>query len=106
MQEGLRNQTHFYIVMKARNGPSRPSQNPWANGEPPHLVNGTWDQALDVLPVPEYLRKGGAEGRCSLHCGETDLPNVVAVLEPKDVSHLVGRDTLLNAEDLAVEIWH
>ena len=70
----------------------------------PHLVNGTWNQALDVLSLPKDHWEGGAKGRGSLNRGETNLSNVVCVLEAKYCSGLIGRHTLVNAEDLAIEV--
>ena len=33
-----------------------------------NLINGTWDEASNVLVFSKGFRKGCAEGRCCLHC--------------------------------------
>lgn len=71
-----------------------------------HLVNGTWNQTLDVFPLPKYLWEGGTEGRRCLHRRETYFAHVVTVLETKARLDLIGRDALLNAQDLSIEAWH
>ena len=70
-----------------------------------YLVNGTWNQAHDVLSPSKYFWKGSAEGWCCLHSRETDLADVVTIFKTKDVFDLVGCDTLLDAEDLTIEIF-
>ena len=69
------------------------------------LVYGARDEALDVLPVSKYLREGGAERRCCLYCGKSHLANVVRILETEDALSLIHCHTLLNPQDLTVEIW-
>ena len=32
------------------------------------LIDGTWDEASNVLVLSKGVRKGCAEGRCCLHC--------------------------------------
>jgi hypothetical protein len=71
-----------------------------------YLVNGTWNQALDVLSLSKYLWEGSAERWCRLHSRETDLSNVVTVVKTKDAFDLVGCDTLLDTEDLTIKTWH
>ncbi len=71
-----------------------------------YLVNCTRNQTLYVFPLAKDLWEGCAESWCSLHRREADLPNVVGVLETKDTPDLVGCDTLLNAKDLAIKVWH
>ena len=70
-----------------------------------YLVNGTWNQAHDILSPSKYFWEGSAEGWCCLHSRETDLADVVTIFKTEDVFDLVGCDTLLNAEDLTIEIF-
>ena len=70
-----------------------------------YLVNGTWNQAHDILSPSKYFWKGSAEGWCCLHSRETDLADVVTIFKTEDVFDLVGCDTLLDAEDLTIEIF-
>lgn len=75
------------------------------NFAPTHLINGTRDEALDVLVGSKDLGEGGAECRSGLDGGETHLADVVAVAKTKDTLGLVHRDTLLNLEHLTVKDW-
>jgi len=71
----------------------------------PYLVNGTGNEALNVLPISKYVRKGRAEGWGRLNCRETNLGNVVRILESKNGPDLISCHTLLNAKDLPIEAW-
>ena len=48
------------------------------------LVNGTGDQALDVLLGSKNGGERGRKGRSGLDCWEHDFSNVGAVIKPKD----------------------
>ena len=68
-----------------------------------HLINGTRNQAEDILPIPKDVREGVGEGRHSLHCREGHLAHVIAVGEPKYCLCLVHCNTLLYTKDVLVE---
>ncbi len=71
-----------------------------------YLIDGTWNETLDVLPLPKYLWECRAEGRSSLNSWEPHLSDVISVLEPKDTPGLIHSDTFLDAKDLAIEAGH
>ena len=82
-----------------------PPRSDVCNFAPTHLINGTRDEALDVLVGSKDLGEGGAERRSGLDGGETHLADVVTVAKTKDTLGLVHRDTFLNLEHLPVKDW-
>ena len=62
----------------------------------PDLIDGTRNEAMDVLICSEDHWEGGTEGGCGLDGREGHLPNVVTVAETKDALSLVHSDALLN----------
>ena len=68
---------HRQTLFPAPEAAGKTPANPRADGTPalpPDLVDGTWDEALDVRPVSEDLRERVAEGGSGLDGRKTDLP--------------------------------
>ena len=79
---------------------------PWLNTiNASNLINSAGNETVNVFVGSKDLREGCAEGRGSLDCWETHLPDVITVAKTKDSLGLVHRDTLLYLQHLTVEDW-